>query len=58
MHMLTIIGVILNLGLVIYMGFQLSKCQGTEQTAGLNTAQNHLMTSFVAVAAVFIALKN
>jgi hypothetical protein len=56
--MLTIIGVILNLGLVIYMGVQLSKCLGPEQIEGLNTAQNPLILSFVAVVALFIALKN
>jgi hypothetical protein len=56
--MLTVLGVIINLGLVIYMGFQLLKCMGAEQIAGLNTVQNPLILSFVAVVALFIALKN
>ena len=56
--MLKILGVIINLGLVIYLGFQLSKCMGPEQIAGINTAQNPLILSFVAVVALFIVLKN
>jgi hypothetical protein len=57
-RMLKILGVIINLGLVIYLGFQLSKCMGPEQIAGINTAQNPLILSFVAVVALFIVLKN
>jgi hypothetical protein len=52
------LGVIINLGSVIYLGLQLSKCMGPEQIAGLNTAQNPLILSFVAVVALFMALKN
>lgn len=56
--MLRGLGVIINLGLAIYLGFQLSQCMGPEQIAGLNTAQNPLILSFVAVVALFMALKN
>lgn len=56
--MLRLLGVIINLGIVIYLGFQLSKCMGPEQIAGLNTSQNPLILSFVAVVALFIVLKN
>jgi hypothetical protein len=56
--MLKVLGVIINLGIVIYIGVQLSKCMGPEQIAGLNTAQNPLILSFVAVVSLFIALKN
>jgi hypothetical protein len=56
--MLTVLGVVINLGIVIYLGFQLSKCMGPEQIAGLNTSQNPLIISFVAVVALFIALKH
>ncbi|HNZ11129.1 MAG TPA: hypothetical protein PKI97_06770 [Smithellaceae bacterium] len=56
--MLKLLGVVINLGLVIYLGLQLSKCMGPEEIAGLNTAQNPMIISFVAVIALFVALKN
>ena len=56
--MLKVLGVVINLGLVIYLGLQLSKCMGPEEIAGLNTAQNPMIISFVAVIALFMALKN
>jgi hypothetical protein len=56
--MLKVLGVIINLGLVIYLGLQLSKRMGPEEIAGLNTVQNPMIISFVAVVALFIALKN
>ncbi len=56
--MLSVLGVIINLGLVIYLGVKLSRCMGPEEIAGINTAQNPLILSFVAVVALFIALKN
>lgn len=56
--MLRILTVILNLGIVIYLGFQLKSCLGTEQIAGLNVAQDPLVLSFVGVVALFIALNN
>ncbi len=56
--MLKVLGVIINLGLVIYLGLQLSQYMGPEKIAGLNTFQNPMIISFVAVIALFIALKN
>jgi hypothetical protein len=56
--MLSAIGVIINLGIVAYLGYQASLCMGPDQIAGLNTAQNPLILSFVAVVAMFIALRN
>jgi hypothetical protein len=37
-YMLRIMTVILNLGIVIYLGFQAKACLGTEQIAGINVA--------------------
>ncbi len=56
--MLKAIGVIINLGVAIYLGFHLSQCMGPEEIANLNAAQNPLILSFVAVVALFIALNN
>lgn len=56
--MLKLLGVIINLGLVIYLGFLLSKCMEPEQITGLDISQNPLILSFVAVVALFIVLKN
>ena len=56
--MLRILGLIINLGIVIYLGFLLSKCMEPEQITGLNISQNPLIMSFVAVVALFIVLKS
>jgi membrane protein DedA with SNARE-associated domain len=56
--MLSAIGVLINLGIVAYLGYQLAQCIGPDQIAGLNTAQNPLLLSFVAVVALFIALRS
>ncbi|MBN1365314.1 MAG: hypothetical protein JW976_10960 [Syntrophaceae bacterium] len=56
--MLKLLGVVINLGVVIYLGFQLSECMGMEQIAGLNITQNPFIISFVAVVALFIVLRN
>jgi hypothetical protein len=56
--MLRIMTVILNLGIVIYLGFQAKACLGTEQIAGINVAQDPLILSFVGVVALFIALNH
>jgi hypothetical protein len=56
--MLRILTVILNLGIVIYLGFQLKSCLGTEYIADLNVAQDPLILSFVGVVALFIALSH
>ena len=55
--MLKILGVIINLGIVAYLGYQAALCLGPEQ-AGLNATQNPWFLSFVGVVALFIALKN
>jgi hypothetical protein len=57
-NMLSAIGVLINLGVVAYLGYQLAQCIGPDQIAGLNTAQNPLLLSFVAVVAMFIALRS
>jgi hypothetical protein len=56
--MLKGVGVIINLGVIAYLGFQLSQCLGPEQISDLNTAQNPLILSFVAVIALFLAINN
>jgi len=56
--MLRIMTVILNLGILIYLGFQAKSCLGTEQIPGLNVAQDPLIFSFIGVVALFIALNN
>ena len=56
--MLKILTVILNIGIVIYLGFQLKSCLGTGYIADLNVAQDPLVLSFVGVVALFIALSN
>ena len=56
--MLKILGVIINLGIVVYLGYQEASCLGPEQIADLHLAQNPLILSFVAVVALFIALRN
>jgi hypothetical protein len=56
--MLRLLTVILNLGIVIYLGFQLKSCLGTEYIADLNIAQDPLVLSFVGVVALFISLSN
>lgn len=56
--MLRILGLIINLGIVIYLGFMLSKYMEPEQITGLNISQNPLNLSFVAVVALFIVLKS
>jgi hypothetical protein len=57
-YMLKILGVIINLGIIAYLGYQAALCLGPEQIADLHFAQNPLILSFVAVVALFIALKN
>ncbi len=56
--MLRILGVLLNLGILAYLGHQTSSCLGQEQIAGLNIWQNPWILSFIGVVALFIALKN
>lgn len=56
--MLKIIGVIINLGVIAYLGFQAKSCLTPEQLTDDNIWQNPFILSFVAVVALFIALKN
>ena len=55
--MLTILGVIINLCILICLGYQASSCIGPVQ-ASLNATQNPWFLSFVGVVALFLALKN
>ncbi|MFA5321840.1 MAG: hypothetical protein WC373_04140 [Smithella sp.] len=55
--MLTVLGVILNLGIIVYLGYTAAACMGAEQITGANVTQNPFILSFVAVVALFIALK-
>jgi hypothetical protein len=56
--MLKILGVLLNLGILVYLGFQVASCLGLEKIAGLDAAQNPFILSFVGVVSMYIALKN
>ena len=56
-HMLTILGVIMNLCILMYLGYQESSCINPVLT-GLNATQNPWFLSFVGVVALFFALKN
>lgn len=56
--MLSVLGVILNLGIIVYLGYTAATCMGTEQITGLNATQNPFILSFVAVVALFMALKS
>jgi hypothetical protein len=51
------LGVIINLGIVMYLGYLASSCLEAEQIYGPNTIQNPLILSFVAVIALFMALR-
>ncbi len=56
--MLTTIGTILNLGIVVYLGVQAKACLDPDHMSNLDIAKNPLLLSFVAVVALFIAVKN
>jgi hypothetical protein len=56
--MLAAIGTIINLGIVVYLGMQAKLCMDPEQLSNLDIAKNPLLLSFVAVVALFIAVKN
>jgi hypothetical protein len=56
--MMKILGVLLNLGILAYLGHQSALCLGPEQIAGLNTWQNPWILSFVGVVALFLVVKN
>jgi hypothetical protein len=57
-NVLKILGVIINLGIIAYLGFQAKSCLSPEQLTDVNIMQNPLILSFIAVIALFIALKN
>ncbi|HUN55151.1 MAG TPA: hypothetical protein VMU29_08355 [Smithella sp.] len=56
--MLKILGVIINLGIIAYLGYQAQSCLSPEQLTDVNIVQNPLILSFVAVVALFVVLKN
>jgi membrane protein DedA with SNARE-associated domain len=56
--MLKILGAVINLGIVTYLGFQAKSCFSPEQIANLNVEQNPMVLSFIAVVAFFIAVNN
>jgi len=56
--MLKILGVLINLGIVGYLGFQAKSCLVPEQMADFNVGQNPLILSCLAIVALFIAVKN
>jgi hypothetical protein len=56
--MLGTIGGLVNVCIIIYLGFQAKNCMSPEQFADINTAQNPLVLSFVAILALFLATRN
>lgn len=56
--MLSTIGGLINIGIVIYLGIQAKAGMSTEQFADLNTAQNPLVLSFVAILALLLATRH
>lgn len=56
--MLTTIGTLINLCIVVYLGVQAKSCLDPEQLSNFDIAKNPLLLSFVAVVALFIAVKN
>lgn len=56
--MLKIIGVVINLAIIAYLGHQASTCLNQEQIAGVTVNQDPMIYSFVAVISLFIALRN
>lgn len=56
--MLSTIGGLINIGIIIYLGLQVKAVMPPEQYSDLNTAQNPLMLSFVAVLALILATRH
>lgn len=56
--MLKILGVIINLGVIAYLGFQAKSFLSPEQLTDANIVQNPLILSFIGVISLFVALKN
>jgi hypothetical protein len=55
---LKILGVIINLGVIAYLGFQAQSCLSPEQLTDANIVQNPLILSFIGVTALFVTLNN
>lgn len=55
--MLRILGVILNLAIIVYLGYEAGLCMDAEQITGVNITQNPLLLSFIAVVGLFITMK-
>jgi hypothetical protein len=55
---LKILGVIINLGVIAYLGFQAKSFLSPEQLTDANIVQNPLILSFIGVISLFVALKN
>jgi hypothetical protein len=56
--MLSTIGGLVNIVIVIYLGIQAKAGMSPDQISDLNTAQNPLVLSFVAILALILASKN
>jgi len=56
--MLTTIGALVNLGIIVYLGIQAKSCLDPAKINDLEIAQDPFVLSFVAVVALFLALKN
>jgi hypothetical protein len=51
-------GTIINLGIVVYLGVQARSCLDPDLLSNTDIAKNPLLLSFVAIVALFIAVKN
>lgn len=55
--MVKAIGVLLNIVIVAYLGYQSASCLGPDVIEGVNPGEHPLILSFVAVVSLFIASK-
>ena len=55
--MLSTSGKILNLGILVYLGYLMTSCMGMDQISGANATQNPLLLSFVGIIALYFAVK-
>lgn len=56
--MLSALGALVNIGVIMYLGMQAKSCLNPEQLSNLGIEQNPLVLSFVAILALFLAIKN
>ena len=56
--MLSTLGGLVNIVIVIYLGIQAKAGMTPDQISDLNTAQNPLVLSFVAILALILASRN